>query len=178
MEAAANAPATYSRNMFNDQDNDLARTMIPFDERNNSILEEERGDDDSSAGSNPTGEQDEIAIGRKISFSPEDRVRLYDLTEDEILHKCKRVVDDTSLSGDDCSEEAEETGDDDILQYAREQWQGRHGDMPPMFCASGTQVDDAAALCNKLLAGSVETAKVRKIGECVDFVFTNALKQH
>ena len=80
-----------------------------------------------------------VEVSRRISFSTADRVRLYDLTEDEVVHK--RLDEE-----------------DNIILEARRRRQGRK--MPGVFCASGPQVNEASQLLAKLYAGGVERAKV------------------
>eukprot|EP00977_Amphora_coffeiformis_P005735 scaffold1216_cov136-Amphora_coffeaeformis.AAC.1 len=80
-----------------------------------------------------------VDMSRKISFSAADRVRLYDLTDDEIVHK--RINDE----------------EDEVFQEARRRRQKRK--IPGVFCASGPQANDASELLAKLYAGGMETAK-------------------
>ena len=144
---------THSRESVHDGEKD----DIPDDEeedkgaeeensgQSNSILDEE-GDSYGSSDSDSAGadKSERVEIARKISFSPEDHVRVYDLTPDEIQHKTMR-------SG--------KIDENDVwLQEARQWRQSRK--YPGVFCATGRQVDEAAALLSKLYAGSVETAKV------------------
>lgn len=88
---------------------------------------------------NPDEGDAALQMTRKISFSGEDRVRLYDLTTDEIEQK--RLNEE-----------------DDILLEARRRRQRRK--MPGVFCVSGPHVNEASAMLAEWYQGGVQTAKV------------------
>lgn len=175
IEVASNAPSAAiapDKVLADDDDDDDDSFPDPFNisDSVNSLLDDELAS--GSSGSSSSG----IELGRKISFSPEEHVRLYDLTKEEVLHKSTHdEIDDGSHStsnGDstnDSNDDDEEEDNNDGFDVLPETYGVRQrgskpvrqgGSKPKMFCDSGSKVDDAKKLLSKLYAGSVETAKV------------------